>query len=66
LIDSFAKYDTMVDMVLQEISEKFQGSHVVFRTSTPGFYGCENHKGDPLMKPQALTPEIDTYEWRKP
>lgn len=65
-VDStFAKYERMMDMVLEAIAERFRGTHLVFRTSAPGYYGCETIT-EPVDSVQELTPAIDAYEWRKP
>ena len=62
---SFENYEAMVNMVTDTMQTNFKGSLFVFRTSAPGYYGCETME-EPVDTPQELTPDIDLYDWRKP
>ena len=62
---SFGKYSPMVDMVLDVLKKQFAGDRIFFRTSTPGYYGCESMQ-DPVDEMQLLDPQLDVFAWRKP
>jgi hypothetical protein len=53
--EPFDAYDRMMDRVLSEFEAAFRGKLLVFRTSTPGHYGCDESHG-PIATAPILTP----------
>lgn len=63
---NFVKYSSMVNLVLEALKRHFNGSLLIFRTTSAGHYGCEVQNRAPIDYIPVLKPEIDRYNWRKP
>jgi hypothetical protein len=50
---------------VREFEDRFKGAVIVFRTSTPGHYGC-NRYDTPIDNVPVLNASNDRYNWRKP
>lgn len=64
----FGQYEAMVQKVLRYFKEHFRGKRLIFRTSTPGHYECQQSdlSGAPIDYVPPLTEDNDPFNWRKP
>ncbi len=63
----FSSYQRMVENVLHLIARNFQGTDVIFRTSTWGHSGCSNFtKPFTFHQLSSKTLPYDPYSWMKP